>query len=103
MKLEPREFPLETQLGTLENEQAVEKWLLEDGDPHEYAALIKASQVIYNPEVNEYLMRYKMQKQYNIYSYSQNFDEIPADYIDMLGYIDVCVNEALEEKKRLGR
>jgi hypothetical protein len=43
-----------------------------------------------------------MQKQYNIYSYSQNFDEIPADWVDILSWIDVCMNEALEEKQRLG-
>jgi len=106
MTLEKREFPLDTQIGHFENEQAVEQWLLTNEDPcypHDYAALIKASQVIYSPEIAEYLTRYKMQKQYNIYSYSQNFDEIPADWIDMLSWIDTCVSEAEQEKSRLGR
>jgi hypothetical protein len=105
MTLEPKEFPLQTQIGTFENEQDVEQWILTNQDtayPFDYGYLIKASQVIYSPEIEEYLVRYKMQKEYNIFSYSQNFDEIPADWIDMLNYMDVCVNEALEEKKRLG-
>lgn len=104
MTLERREFPLDTQIGRFENEKDVEQWLIKNDEPaypHDYAALIKASQVIYTPQIEEYLIRYKMQKQYNIYSYSQNFDEIPADWIDMLGFIDGCINEALEEKERL--
>ena len=104
MTLEPREFPLNTQVGYFEDEKSVETWLLNNDDPgypHDYAACIKASQVILSPRIEEYLIRYKMQKHYNIYSYSQNFDEIPADWIEMLSYIDGCVNEALEEKKRL--
>ena len=103
MTLERKEFPLQTQIGIFENEKDVEQWLIEDGSPYDYGYLIKASQVVHTPQVEEYLVRYKMQKQYNIYSYSQNFDDIPADWIDMLSYIDICVNEALEEKQRIGR
>ena len=106
MTLERRDFPLDTQIGVFENEKDVEQWLIkndEPGYPHEYAACIKASQVIYTRQIEEYLLRYKMQKQYNIYSYSQNFDEIPADWIDMLPFMDMCITEALEEKKRLGK
>lgn len=106
MTLEQREFPLQTQIGIFRDEKDVETWLItntEPSYPHDYAACIKASQVIFTPQIEEYLIRYKMQKQYNIYSYSQNFDKIPADWIDMLSYIDSCVNEALEEKKRLGK
>jgi len=104
MKLEKREFPLNTQIGTFENEQDVERWLLtneESNFPFDYGYLIKASQVIYTPQIQEYLIRYKMQKEYNIFSYSQNFDEIPADWVDMLSWIDICMNEALKEKRRL--
>jgi hypothetical protein len=105
MTLEQKEFPLHTQIGTFENEKNVEDWILTNSDPaypYDYGHLIKASNVIYSPEIQEYLIRYKMQKQYNIYSYSQNFDEIPADWVDILSWIDVCMNEALEEKQRLG-
>ncbi len=101
MELQVREFPLDTQIGTFENEQDVEQWLFANGDPFDYGYLIKASQVIYTPQVQEYLIRYKMQKQYNIFSYSQNFDDIPADWIDILNWIDVCMNEAIDEKQRL--
>ena len=76
MSLEQRDFPLDTQIGYFENEKDVEQWLLtnkEQGYPHDYAAFIKSSQVIYTPQIQEYLIRYKMQKSYNIYSYSQNF------------------------------
>ena len=106
MTLEERQFPLDTQIGHFDSEREVEEWLLDNTEPsypHEYAALIKSSQVIYSPQIAEYLLRYKMQKNYNIYSYSLNFDEIPADWIELLPYMDMCVNEALEEKKRLGR
>jgi hypothetical protein len=103
MTLEVREFPLETQIGRFDNEQEVDEWLLTNDDPHQYAAVIKASQCIYSRQIEEYLIRYKMQKSYNIYSYSQNFDEIPADWIDMLAFIDGCINEAQQEKNRLGR
>jgi hypothetical protein len=95
---------LNTQIGTFENEKDLERWLVENdepGFPHDYAALIKASQVIYTRQIEEYLIRYRMQKQYNIYSYSQNFDEIPADWIDMLPHMDLCAKEALDEKERL--
>lgn len=101
MELEVREFPLQTQIGYFENEQDVDEWLLKKGDPFDYGYLIKASQVIYTPQVQEYLIRYRMQKQFNIYSYSQNFDEIPADWIDVLAWIETCSNEALREKQRL--
>ena len=97
---------MDTQLGRFDSEKEVDEWLLANDEPcypHDYAALIKASQCIYSRQIEEYLIRYKMQKQYNIYSYSQNFDDIPADWIDMLSHIDVCVNEAQEEKQRLGR
>ena len=106
MTIEPKEYPLHTQIGTFETMQDVEKWLLtneEPAYPYDYAALIKDSSVIITPKIEEYLIRYKMQKQYNIYSYSQNFDEIPADWLDMLSWLDICVGEALEEKQRLGR
>lgn len=106
MQLEKTEFPIQTQIGLFENEKDVEKWLLlntEDGYPHDYATFIKDSAIIYTPEIQEYLIRYKMQKEYNIYSYSQNFDEIPADYLEMLAWIDTCIKTALEEKQRLGR
>jgi len=106
MTLEKREFPMQTQIGYFENEQDVEQWLLSNTEkcyPHDYAAFIKSSDIIYTPQIQEYLIRYKMQKQYNIFSYSQNFDDVPADWIDMLGWIDVCMSEALEEKQRLGR
>jgi len=97
---------LDTQIGRFDSEKEVDEWLLTNEDPsypHDYGYLIKASQCIYSRQIEEYLIRYKMQKQYNIFSYSQNFEEIPADWIDMLPYIDGCVSEALEEKKRLGR
>jgi len=106
MTLEKKEYPLSTQIGVFETREDVEQWLLTNNDvgyPHEYAACIKDAQAIYSPQIEEYLIRYKMQKQYNIYSYSQNFEEIPAEWIDLLPYIDMCVNEALEEKKRLKR
>jgi hypothetical protein len=102
MELEAKEFPLQTQIGYFENEQDIDRWLLSDKfEPFDYGYLIKASQVIYTPDIQEYLIRYKMQKEYNIFSYSQNFDEIPADYIEMLTWIDQCMNEALQEKQRL--
>ena len=106
MKLENKEFPMSTQIGYFENEKDVEKWLLnndEKGFPHDYAAFIKDASIIYTPDILEYLVRYKMQKNYNIYSYSQNFDEIPADYLEILTWIDTCMQEALEEKQRLNR
>lgn len=93
---------MHTQIGHYENEHELEQWMLSDDfDPFDYGYLIKASQVIYTPQIQEYLMRYKMQKQYNIYSYSQNFDKIPADWIDMLSWIDMCMHEAGNEKQRL--
>jgi len=104
MTLEERSFPLDTQIGHFENEQDVEKWLLEQKEPdypHEYGHLIKATQVIYSPKIEEYLIRYKMQKAYNMYSYSQNFDEVPAEWIDLLNWMDICTDEALKEKQRL--
>jgi len=106
MTLEPKEFPMSTQIGRFDNEQEVEHWLLineDNGYPHEYAATIKAAQVIYTPQIAEYLLRYQMQKNYNIYSYSQIFDEIPADWIDLLPFMDMTIAEALKEKERLGR
>lgn len=105
MTLEKKEFPINTQIGIFENEKDIEQWLLkQDGSyPHDYAAFIKASQVIYTPQIAEYLLRSAMQTEFNIYSYSQNFDEIPADYIDMLLWINQCKVEAAKEKQRLGR
>ena len=96
------EFPIYTQIGTFENEQQLEQWMLSDEfNPIDYGYLIKASQVIYTSRIQEYLIRYKMQKEYNIFSYSQNFDKIPADWVDMLWWIDACMNKALKEKRRL--
>ena len=106
MTLEPKGYPLDTQIGRFDNEKEVEEWLLTNEDvayPHEYAAIIKDSTVIYSPQIAEYLLRYKMQKQYNIYSYSQVFEEIPADWIDLLPFMDMTIAEALKEKERLGR
>jgi len=106
MTLEKREFPLDTQIGIFENEQDINQWLLnnnESGYPHDYAAFIKSSEVIYTPQIQEYLIRYKMQKEHNIFSYSQNFDNVPAEWIDLLSWIDICMGEALQEKQKLGR
>ena len=94
MTLEPKGYPLDTQIGRFDNEKEVEEWLLTNEDvayPHEYAAIIKDSTVIYSPQIAEYLLRYKMQKQYNIYSYSQVFDEIPADCIELLPFMYMTI------------
>ena len=106
MTLNEVEYPLDTQIGVFNDPSEVETWLIKNteiGFPHDYATLIKDSRIIYTPLIQEYLLRYKMQKQYNIYSYSQNFESIPGEWIEILNYIDHCVQEALEEKKRLGR
>jgi hypothetical protein len=43
-----------------------------------------------------------MQANFNIYSYSNNFDEVPSRWISMLNFIDNEINAARKERQRLG-
>ncbi len=104
-----KEFPFNTQLDPpfdiIENEDKLDLWLFEQKDenyPYDYGYLIKDSDYIYTPSVADKLRRYKLQKEFGIYSYSKKFEDIPAIWIDMLNIISSEIPKALKEKNRLG-
>ena len=55
---------------------------------------------IFTPDVNEYLTRHKMLKDYNISSFATEFDNLPAIWVDAIEIIDVNVTKAMEAKNR---
>jgi hypothetical protein len=107
MTFEEREFPFYSyqRLELFTCNADIDRWVLSQNHeyyPHEYCALIKCEKYIFTPAIQEYLLRYKMQANFNIYSYSNNFDEIPSRWISMLNYIDNEINAARKERQRLG-
>ena len=105
MTFEKREYPFDSyQTGwKFTCDEDIDKWLIKDGNPHTYCALIKSKSYIFSPTVQEYLLRYKMQSNFNIISYSNKFEEIPANWIDILNHIDIEIQAALKERQRLGQ
>lgn len=99
-----QEFPLHTSIGVFNDEQAIASWLWTQTNSKIYAIdyiyLIQHAPFIYTTDVQEVLLRYNAQKNYGIWSYSQNFDELPYKWIETLSLIDSELIKAAEEKKR---
>ena len=98
-------LPVTTQLGVFHNDEELASWLTYQNDSsiyaYDYIKLICNPDFIYTNFTNEVLTRYALFKNYNVYSYSNKFEELPARWIDMLGILDSEYNKAMEVWKRL--
>ena len=95
---------MNTQIGNFENESDIDTWLLsEEFHPIDYFTLIKHSPYIFTPFVTETLRRYKLLKEYGIYSYGRDFETQPAWWVDMLMLIDSEIQKAMKEHGKLKR
>ena len=91
-------FPIHAQIGVFNDESDIDRWMLSDRfHPVDYFAFIKHLPYIFTPFVVEMLRRYKLLKEYNIYSYGQDFDKQPAWWIDLLVYMDEELQKAVKE------
>ena len=107
--MESKEFPIDTQIGTFKNEHDLELWLNDQWIhnnkvveflPIDYC-LIKHSPFIYTDNIQEILNRYSLFKNYGVISFSNNYDEMPAKWIDALTLIDIELSKAQKEKSRI--
>lgn len=55
---------------------------------------------IFTPEINEYLSRHKMLKDYGIMSFNNDFDTLPAVWIDVIELIDKNIMNAMQAKSK---
>ena len=99
-----QKFPLNTQIGTFEDEEDIIKWMLKQEDSQvlaiDYFAFIKHSPLIFTPLVNEYIMRYNLLKTFNINSYGNVLDELPALWVDALNVMESEYNKAVSCKNK---
>jgi len=49
---------------------------------------------VYTEEVNDWIGRYNMLKNYSITSYEKHYDDMPAKWVDILHIIDSNLNKA---------
>ena len=97
-----RQFPIYTQVrwfnnGVINNEQDLDLCVKDEQmTPLDYVAFINHAPYIYTTEVQVTLQRYNMLKDYSVPSYSNNFDGLPATWVDTLGYITHELNQAKE-------
>lgn len=105
MTFDQREYPFKSYQKNMlfTCDEDIDKWLIDDGNVHSYCALIKSESYIFTPQIQEYLIRYKMQNNFGITSYSSSFEEVPARWIDMLNFIETEIQSASKEKQRLGQ
>jgi hypothetical protein len=100
--LDENSLPLKTQIGTFENESDIQEWILDQKSSKvlaiDYITFIRYAPLIYTEEIGEYLMRYKLLKEYRLYSYGNLVDDLPARFVDVLGIIDSEVPKAMESK-----
>ena len=64
----------------------------------DYITFIRYAPLIYTDEIGEYLMRYKMLRKYNIKSYGDVLDDLPAVWVDVLDLIDTEAEKAMKCK-----
>ena len=64
----------------------------------DYMTFIRHSPPIYTEEIGEYLMRYRMLNQHNIYSYGNVFDDLPAKWVDVLTIMESEIPKAEKAK-----
>jgi len=102
--MEVKNFPIVTQIGIFNNEQEIASWLTYRNNSEYYAqdyiAFINHSPFIYTDFTEECLARYNLQKNYNVKSYGETFEEIPAWWVDILNLIDSEIIRATQERQR---
>jgi hypothetical protein len=101
--MEIRSFPIQTPYGTF-TEDELEKFVartdLSGELYHDYAAFVYHEPFIFTTEVRDFIQRYNLLKNHGIYSYSQNLDELPAKWVDVILLIDCEYQKATEDKKQ---
>ena len=84
------------------DESDIIEWMMEQKSSQvlavDYITFIRYAPLIYTDEIGEYLMRYKMLKEYNIKSYGDMLDDLPAKWVDVLSLIDSEVHKAMKCK-----
>lgn len=96
---------MNTQIGIFHNEKEIDRWLLTQDKSHIMAwdySLIGHAPYIFTDHTNEVLTRYNLLKNYQVYSFSQNFDDLPAWWIETISLIDTEMQKAIEDKKKHG-
>lgn len=102
--MEIRNFPIQTPYGTYATEQELDLYLartdLSAELYHDYAAFIYHEPYIFTTEVRDFIQRYNLLKNHGIYSYSQNLDEMPAKWVDVILLIDSEYITASKDKEQ---
>ena len=94
--MQVQNFPIETQIGTFEDEKDVIDWMLEQDDSQvlaiDYITFINHLPLIQH----EYLMRFNLLKNLNIQSYGNVLDDLPATWVDALNIMESEYNKAVK-------
>ena len=107
--MEVKQFPIDIQIGTFQNENDIELWMnnqwhfnneIIEFTPIDYC-LIQHSPFIYTESIDDIITRYSLFKTHGIISFSNNYDEMPAKWIDILNLIDIELNKAREQKAKI--
>ncbi len=96
------ELPIQTTWGLIETEHDIDKWL-KGADKYyaqDYCYFIAYAPYVFTPEVKEYITRYNMLKNHGIKSYSDDFEGLPAKWVDILDFIEQEITVAMKEKQR---
>lgn len=55
---------------------------------------------IFTPHVNDLIMRHKWLKDYHVYSYGSQLDDLPGYFVDAVNIIEANIMQALESKRK---
>lgn len=102
--MEVKEFPIETQLRVFKDEQEIANYVLTSDitefQPLDYCFIAYAP-FIFTPFVQECLERYEWMRRGHT-SFSNNYDDLPAWWVETVTLIDTEIDNALTQKRKDG-
>lgn len=101
--LDFNDFPITSQIGIFNNEDDIWAWIDKNENSQvlaiDYFTFIRYAPLIQTEDIGEYLMRYRLLKEHNLYSYGQLVDDLPAIWVDVINLIDSEIAKAQKAKK----
>ena len=99
-----RQFPIETQIGTFQNEEDLDRWLLKSDDSVEYAydycCFVQHASYIYTSFVAIILNRFQL-FQKGIQSFGDIYEDLPAWWVDVINFMPEEIEKVTKFKTKI--
>ena len=108
-----KNYPVQAIDGTiLNNNEDLEKWFANWNEQYpgiyyaDFSASVAQWNFIYDNNIKEWLMRYKLHNKNNIHSFASLFEDLPAKWVDLISFIgdihQIATDEYIKERKIYG-